>query len=429
MVRSIIIGFIILCSTLSNALANTAAPALVGAPVKPELQRLRWRSKTIRLAVSSSLLRANSNIKTDSDVIGAISRSLQAWANAADIDLQIEFSDRQNVSPAGAAGDGVSLITIAQTAENVLFFSKDSESSSAKTRIFFNRKGNITEADIVLSPFQQFSTDGTVGTFDLESTLTHEIGHLLGLRHSAVLGATMAESFARNGTMGLVDLSARTLSASDIAAVRELYGTPPEARNCCGVISGKLTTVGGRPAKDIQVWAEETGSGRVLAQTENAADGTFRLGGLSDGEYSIYWKTKDATAGSSMGELGTVNLENADGKVFNEKITLRSNETTLQYIGLNSQMADVGVRLDRGRTYQLSLGGRNLDLASINLGFSTPYIKILQMPATVQEFGEGVSGLSVLIYVDPAIEAGQYSVFAVRDNGGGTSLIGAINIE
>ena len=122
----------------------------------------------------------------------------------------------------------------------------------------------ITEADIVLNPFQQFSTDGTFGTFDLESTLTHEIGHLLGLHHSSVLGATMAESFAKNGTMGFIDFGPRTLGASDIAVLRDMYGPRPEDTNCCGVISGKLSISAGKPAKGILVWAEEIGSGRVM---------------------------------------------------------------------------------------------------------------------------------------------------------------------
>ena len=84
-------------------------------------------SKTVRIAISSSLTRPSSNIKSDSDVLGAVRRSLQAWSDVADIDLQTEFSDRQSVSPAGPAGDGVSLITIAQTPENVLFFANDSD--------------------------------------------------------------------------------------------------------------------------------------------------------------------------------------------------------------------------------------------------------------------------------------------------------------
>ena len=114
-------------------------------------------------------------------------------------------------------------------------------SASAKTRIFYNRKGLITEADIVFNPFQQFSTDGTFGTFDLESTLTHEIGHLLGLHHSAVLGSTMADSFASNGTRGFVDFGPRTLADSDIAAIRDLYGPKPGDEECCAVISGKIS--------------------------------------------------------------------------------------------------------------------------------------------------------------------------------------------
>jgi hypothetical protein len=429
--QTIITAFLLLGLLSGASLATTnVATALVIAPqAKPEFQHLKWKNKTIKIAVSNSLTRFSSNIKSDSDVLGAIRRSLQAWSNVADVDLQFEISDRQSVSPSGPAGDGVSLITIAQTAENILFFSKDADSASAKTRIFFNRKGVITEADIVLNPYEQFSTDGTYGTFDLESTLTHEIGHLLGLHHSAVLGATMAESFAKNGTMGLTDFGPRTLAESDIAAIRELYGArAANAENCCGTISGRLTTLAGRPGKGLQVWAEEMSSGRVGAQADTALDGTFRIGGVAPGEYLLYWKTKDPSLASSMGEIGNVTVDLGENKAFNEKIVPRSAEINLQYLGVNGQLADYGITLNSGRSYLINLGGKNLDPKSVKISFATQRITS-QMPITPVAFGEGVSGINFLITIDPDITPGQYSIFASDENGAGAALVGALNIE
>ncbi len=74
----------------------------------------------------------------------------------------------------------------------------------------------------MLSPFQQFSTDGSYGTFDLESTLIHEIGHMLGLRHSGVLGAVMADSIPKNGVSG-TNFSGRVLSESDAALLHAMH--------------------------------------------------------------------------------------------------------------------------------------------------------------------------------------------------------------
>lgn len=423
--RIAIIAMLVLTGSFTSVFGNVTTMA-TAAPGKADLQRLRWKGKTVKIAVSNSLTRFSPNIKSDSDVLAAIRRSLQAWTNAADIDLQLEFSDRQSVSPNGAAGDGVSLITIAQSPENVLFFANDADSASAKTRIFFNRKGIITEADIVLNPFQQFSTDGTFGTFDLESTLTHEIGHLLGLQHLGVLGATMAESFARNGTMGFVDVGPRTLAESDIAAIRDLYGSQSEEEVCCAMISGKIVTAAGRPAKALEVWAEDTVTGRVIAQSETETDGSYRIGGLSGGDYSVYWKTRDAA--NAMGDLGTVSLESGESTVINEKISLRSSDFTLQYLGRNGQLADYGIPLIAGRASLINIGGSNLDV-STKISFSSPLIKVSQFPVTTQEFGEGVSGVTFMVMVDADIKPGNYSIFINGTDGPLSCLVGALSVE
>jgi hypothetical protein len=420
--RTALVLILLMASSFSAVLGN----AVTMATGRAEIQRLRWKGRTVKIAVSSSLLRTSSNIKADSDVLGALKRSVQAWAAVANIEIQTELSDKQSVSPAGVAGDGVSLITIAQTPENVLFFANDSDSVSAKTRIFYNRRSFITEADIVLNPFQQFSTDGTFGTFDLESTLTHEIGHLLGLRHSAVMGATMADSFARNGTRGIVDFSPRTLANSDVAAIRDLYGASVGDEECCASIGGKVSAAG-RPASGLIIWAEERETGRVAAQTETLTDGTYRLGGMLGGDYLLYWQARDAGT-SSTGLLGDVQLTPAEDKFYNSKVNGKA-ELSLQYLGLNGRLADFSLPVYGGRSYTLNVGGRDLSSSNAAIQFSTPFITALAMPPVQQEFGDGISGLTYFISVEREIPAGQYTLTITDENGVSTCLIGGLNVE
>lgn len=420
----------IAASFLMSAMAATVAlgsymPAMPG---KAEPQGLRWRDSVIKLSVSTSLVQAGPNIKIDSDVMAAVRRAANAWESATDLTFEIVLADRASISPSGGVGDGVSLITIAQTPENVLLFSRDPDAESAKTRVFYNKRNFITEADIVLNPFQQFSTDGTFGTFDLEATLTHEIGHLLGLRHSVVLGATMAGSLPKVGTFGTADIGGRGLSASDIASIRELYGSPLNLEGCCAAIAGKLLNSTGRTGKPTTIWIEDSGSGRVAGVVETASDGSFRLGGLPQGSYSVFWN-RQGDSPTSIGTLGTFALVANETRLINQKIASERTELSLSYVGVNGRLSDSAIALSRGREHTILVGGKNLDPANFAVEFNSPYLTVRPNSMLGQDFGTGIDVVSFVVLVHDDTPAGVYSIFATTRDSAMSSLVGAINIQ
>jgi hypothetical protein len=70
------------------------------------------------------------------------------------------------------------------------------------------------------------------GTIDFYTVALHELGHALGLGHSAVVGSVMEPFYA--GTR-------RTLHADDIAGIQALYGAVPEPSSLvCAVLGGLM---------------------------------------------------------------------------------------------------------------------------------------------------------------------------------------------
>jgi hypothetical protein len=95
--------------------------------------------------------------------------------------------------------------------------------------------GRIEDADIVVNAeFPWTALDDCDGAYDLQSVLTHEVGHLFGLGHDSVdPEATMYPS------AGVCETKKRDLGPSDIDGLSYLYvEVEPPPPLACNVVSG-----------------------------------------------------------------------------------------------------------------------------------------------------------------------------------------------
>ena len=394
---------------------------------KEEVPRLQWKGKKIEIALSRSLLLNSPNIKVGSDVAGAIQRSIAAWQNVAAVEIRTQETSRQDVSPSGLVGDGVSLITIAASPENILFFAKDPYAASAKTRIFYNRRGYITEADIVLNPFQLFSTDGSYGTFDLESTLRHEIGHLLGLRHSAVVGATMYDSATKNGVFG-TGFSDLGLTEDDIAAVRGIYGSAEPEQDCCGSIVGRISPAV-RGGREYTVWVQESATGRLVANSVTDRSRNFRIEGLKQGKYSVFAVETGKSQRYSAQFVDDVKVENESVSTVTVRYIRQPINYSLELLGTNGILSDSPIFLQRGSTQRIFAGGMKLSTDRVRFECDSPYLSIEPDSVENIQFDSDLTGVSFSITVDPNTPPGQYNILAKSADGSYDVRIGAISVR
>ena len=89
---------------------------------------------------------------------------------------------------------------------------------------YYHQEGSayyIDDADVYLNQRYNYTSsresDGCSGEYDIDGIMTHEVGHVIGLGHSNVAGATMYPS------VGACDFSPRTLSSDDTAGKNALY--------------------------------------------------------------------------------------------------------------------------------------------------------------------------------------------------------------
>jgi hypothetical protein len=109
-------------------------------------------------------------------------------------------------------------------------WSQTSAMTFATTMVNYHpRTGVIREADIkVNDQFYRFTTHASPqpGEADLQNTLTHEVGHFLGMAHSSVADATM------HGAAALGETKKRTLHRDDIEGLCAYYPASQYTGTC-----------------------------------------------------------------------------------------------------------------------------------------------------------------------------------------------------
>jgi len=190
--------------------------------------------------------------------------------------------------------------------QTVLGFESHPEDENVLGSTFweFDTSGNPRAAHIYLNTIFQWSvaSPGEPGKFDVQSIMTHEIGHLWGLSHSAI-GETNQVSGGRsvvgkgavmfpiafpptNGTPATTNNTIdRTLKPDDIAGISDIYATPAFLQQF-GQVQGKVT-LNGAGIFGAHVTAFNQRTGAIIGNFSLSNDGSFVIGGLDPGLYLV----------------------------------------------------------------------------------------------------------------------------------------------
>lgn len=321
--------------------------ALVGSPARAfvlsraelngDWSLVRWPDSTrsVRYLMNDRPLDLLPNLAAGSDPVTAVQAAMQAWAIAP---VRFSLSDTTTSVTDGVV-DGRNVISFADTPGN-----RDMTAGNhvAVTGVWFQSSGsewNIDEVDTVFNPRERFATDGSADAFDVQGVLTHELGHALGINHSAITAVTMYP-FTDHGR-----LAPRTLDPDDVAAMRALYGVPdPDA----GTIAGQVVTTAGDPVLGAHVVATNR-DGVVLIGALADRDGSFTLPSLPAGDYQVYAEplignTSPANYGRYYREaLTTFRPAFAGGDPTATPVTVTAGQTTtLDPISVDPEGATIG---------------------------------------------------------------------------------------
>jgi len=274
----------------------------LGTSINGRIVPMRWAHPPVRYFI------------TNRDVPGVSAQQLQAaagrafatWTGVSTASISAQFAGFTAAQP--LEDDSVSAIGFRARPdlENVL---------GSTTFTVDNVTGEIVESDIFLNSTFQWSVAaaGESGRYDVESIAAHEIGHMLGLSHSA-LGETELQSSGRRNVLGkravmfpiaypAGNIEDRTLESDDIVGISDIYSTAAFTRDF-GSVSGRVT-LNGTGVFGAHIVALNTRTGTLTATFSLTPLGDFVLAGLSPGIYAVRAEPLDDADVDAFFDTGT----------------------------------------------------------------------------------------------------------------------------
>lgn len=177
----------------------SADPAMAYVLLSP---RRTWASTPVSVPVYSV---GNSTINDGSGGVTAVAGAVKAWG-------MVSSGSTNQQAVRGQAPATIMLNTNGRICTG---------SCLAATLTGYYSGNTIYDADVYTNTRYSFTsskeTDGCSGEFDIDGIMVHEVGHVIGIGHSNVSGATMYP------TVSSCNFNNRTLENDDIAAKNDLY--------------------------------------------------------------------------------------------------------------------------------------------------------------------------------------------------------------
>ena len=168
--------------------------------------RRAWKSTPVAVQVNTT---GNSTINDGSGGVAAVTAAIKAWG----------IINSSTTSQAAKRGTAPATIMLADNGHICT-----GSCLAATLTGYYHQEGSsyyIDDADIYTNQRYGYTsskeTDGCSGEYDIDGIMVHEVGHVIGIGHSTVNGATMYPSVSS------CNYNNRTLAADDTAAKNDLY--------------------------------------------------------------------------------------------------------------------------------------------------------------------------------------------------------------
>jgi hypothetical protein len=273
-------------AALLIAIGSTPSHAYLklGAVVNGRVVDATWHQQPIGLYISDR----DSNGVSANDVRGAVERAAATWSAVSSANVRFAYQGMTSAPPEGTDGKNTIGFLARPDLDRVL---------GATSFMVDAVTGEIYEADIFFNTTFPFSVSagGESGRFDLESLALHELGHMLGLGHSAI-GETERISNGGRRVIGTgavmfpIALTAgaiadRVLQADDTAGLVDLYPTAPAIFETGGIV-GRVTK-NGQGVRGAHVVAFSPETNVLIGNFTLNASGEFVIGRLPPGPYIL----------------------------------------------------------------------------------------------------------------------------------------------